>query len=213
MTDLFREVDEAVREDRLKTWAKRYGGWVLTGVLALVVGVVGFQLWQGWEARARHAETQQLLAGVSLAEQAPAEAAEALSALATQAGDGRATLAQIFRANSFAEAGDRDTAIAVYRAVAGDGSVDPLWRDYATLMAVAHDMATGDPAALAADLDRLVDSASPWRYSAREMKGALALQQGDRMAALAAFRTLAEDPETPRGMRGRARNLVDHLDG
>lgn len=213
MTDLFREVDEAVREDRLKTWARRYGGWALTGVLAVIVGVFGFQLWQGWEARARHAETQQLLAGVTLADDAPGEAAETLAALANQAGGGRATLAQLFRAGYLAEAGDREAAVAVYRTVAGDGSIAPLWRDYAALMAAAHEIETGDAAALAADLDRLIDSGSAWRFSAREMKGALALRQGDRRAALAAFRTLADDPETPRGLRSRARSLVDHLDG
>ncbi|NBC32810.1 MAG: hypothetical protein GVY13_09070, partial [Alphaproteobacteria bacterium] len=164
-------------------------------------------------AGARQAETQQLLAGVTLAEDAPGEAAEALSVLGTQAGGGRATLAQLFRAGYLAEAGDREAAVTVYRAVAGDGSVAVLWRDYATLMAVSHALDSDDPGALAADLDRLIDSGSAWRFSAREMKGALALRQGDRTAALDAFRTLADDPETPRGLRSRARSLVDHLDG
>ena len=213
MSDLFREVDEAIREDRLKTLARRYGGWAITGVLTLITAVVGFQLWQGWEAGARSQETQQLLAAVSMADTAPGEAAETLATLANQGGAGRGTLAQLLRAGFLAEEGDAAGAATVYRTVAADTGVEPLWRDYAALMAVSHELGTGDPAALADTLDRLITGESAWRFSAREMRGALALQQGDRDAALAAFQALVDDPFAPDTMRNRARDLVDHLDG
>lgn len=213
MSDLFREVDEAVREDRVKTLARRYGGWAITGVAALILGVVGVQLWQGWEATARSQETQQMLAAISLAESAPGDAAETLTTLANQAGGGRGTLAQLLRAGFLAEEGDVAGSITVYQAIAADTGVEPLWRDYAALMAVAHGLESEDPAALSATIDRLIDGESAWRYSAQEMRGALALRQGDRDAALAAFRTLADDPFAPDALRNRSRDLVDHLDG
>ena len=212
MSDLFREVDEEIRQDRLKSLAKRYGGWALTGVLTLITGVAGFQLWQGWQAQSRSTETQQLLAGIALAETAPGDAAEALSTLANQGGDGRGTLAHLLRAALLAEDGDETGAIAVYQTVAVDSGVDPLWRDYAALMAVAHELETGAPSALAATLDRLIDDETAWRYSAQEMRGALALRQGDLQGALSAFQALADDPLAPDGLRARARELVDHLD-
>lgn len=212
MSDVFREVDEAVREDRFKTLAKRYGSWVLTAAVAVVVGAVGYQVWQAQETEARQAETHQLLAAVNMAAQAPAEAAEALSSVAQQAGGERAVFAQLLRAGLLAESGDSDGAVAIYRGLAAETGVTPLWRDYAILMSVAHTIETGDPALLSDSLDRLTGEDSPWRYSARELAGVLSLRQGDTEAARETFQALADDPMAPRGLRDRARSLADYLE-
>ena len=51
MSDIFREVEEDVRRERLEKLWKQYGDYVIAGVAVIVVGVAGYKLWQHYEAQ------------------------------------------------------------------------------------------------------------------------------------------------------------------
>ena len=61
MSDVFREVDEAVREDRVRRLWKRYGWLVITVAAVLVLGAATYVAWQNYEAR-RNSEYSAALA-------------------------------------------------------------------------------------------------------------------------------------------------------
>ncbi len=212
MTDLFREVDESLREDRLKTALRRYGPIALALVLTLILGIVGWNLWQGRQIQQDQARTAELVSAVALAESDPEAAADALAALFEGSG-GQATLAGLHEAALRAEAGDGETAVLIYRRIAADPAVDPLWADLARLLAVMHELDTGEPAALRAELEPLMAEGAAWRHSARELEAVLSLRLGDEAAAREGFTRLAEDPEAPAGIRERAGELRDLLGG
>ncbi len=207
MTDAFREIEEAIREDRAKALWRRYGGLVIALAVALVLGVVGYTLWYNYRQAQAHEQTTRLAVELVRADAAPAATAAALLAFAAQAGAGRATLARFHAAGLRAGAGDRAGAVALYRELAADPAVDDLWRDLARLMAVLHEVDSGDPAALTAELQPLIADGNPWRYSARELTGLLALRQDDRARARELFAELAQNPGTPAGMRSRAAEI------
>ncbi len=207
MTDVFREIEEAIREDRAKELWQRYGTWIIAAAVVLVVAVGGYTYWRSHRAAEAREQTVALADDFARASADPAATAQALTTLAEQAGVGRATLARLRAAGLRAEAGDRDGAVAQYRALAADAAVDGLWRDFARLLAVLHQIDSGDPAALRAELEPLTADGNPWRYSARELTGLLALRTGDRARAREVFSGLAEDPSTPAGVRSRAGEL------
>jgi hypothetical protein len=207
MADVFREVEEAIREDRMQKLWRRYGTVILAGVLAIVVAVAGWVFWQSWSASQRQAETAELAAALALAQQDPDGGATALLAIAEEAGGGRATLARLYRAGYLAEAGDREGAVAAYRGIAGDGAVPDLWRDFARLMVVLHDLDAEEPGVLAATLEPLTEPGNPWRFSAQELSGLVALRQGAPERARDVFTRLAADPEAPAPVRDRAAEL------
>lgn len=211
MADLFREVDEALREDRARIFWRKYGTLLIAMAIALVLGTAAYVGWESWQHQRRQARSAELASALALAQNSPESAADALAAIAAE--DGSATVARFYEAGLRAEAGDTAAAASLYRGLAGDGNVDQVWRDLARILAVLHEMETGDPAALEAELAPLAADASAWRFSARELIGLLALRQDDRERALAQFAALADDPEAPVGVRSRAAELETQLGG
>ena len=49
----FQEVDDAVRQDDLKLWWKRWGTWVVAGAVLVVVAVAGMVGWRQYDASQR----------------------------------------------------------------------------------------------------------------------------------------------------------------
>jgi|HigsolmetaAR204D_1030405.scaffolds.fasta_scaffold11592_3 hypothetical protein len=207
MADLFREVDEALREDRAKTLWDRYGSLVIALAAALVLGTAGFAFWQNHQAQQNQERSAMLAQVLTLAEENPAEAADQFAALAASGGN-QALLARFYEAGLRAEAGHSEAAVDLYREIAGDSSVSGTWRDLARLLAVMHGLDDDDPAVLEAELAPLAAADSPWRFSAREMTGLLALRQGDTERARTLFAELADAPDAPAGVRARAGELA-----
>src|SRR3712207_2673943 len=81
MTDLFREVDEALREDRAKAIWTRYGRLIVGLAALLVLGTATYVYWQNYRV-ARDVELSGALAvALAQAEANPAAAADALAAI------------------------------------------------------------------------------------------------------------------------------------
>lgn len=212
MVDVFREVDEALREDRVKAQWRRYGPLAIGAAALIVASVAGWVVWQNLDERRQQQDTAQLFALVAGIERSPVEARAELDAFAAGARGGAALLARFQAAGLAAEAGDRAAAVAQYRAIAADSGAAAPWRDLATLLAVLHDLDDGDPAALLAALSPLRQDGHALRHSARELTGLLQLRQGDDAAARQGFAALAADTAAPAGVRARAADLAAYLD-
>lgn len=208
MSDIFREVDEDLRRDRMERLFKRHGGAILAAALLIVAAAGGFAAWKAWTRSSREEATAALSGALARATEAPADAVKALSSFAGTAGSGEATLARLNAAALLVRDGKGTDAVSVYETVAADRSAETVYRDYAALMVVLHQAASGDPAALRARLAPLLVDTSPWRFSARELDGLLAARAGDVERARTAFRQLADDPQTPAGVRARAADLA-----
>lgn len=207
MTDLFREVDEALRQDRARALWSKYGTAIVAAAVALVVATAAYVIWQNQQAKRNQELTVALASAVGVAQRDPQAGAEAMAAMAGRSQSGQAMLAQFYEAGLRAQQGDRETARLLYRRLADDTALDRPWRDLARLLAVLHDADQGDPAALTAELLPLTADDQPWRFTARELTALLALRQGDTARARDLLRGLAQDVETPSGVRNRAAEL------
>lgn len=213
MSDIIREVDEELRrEDWEKVW-KKYGKFVIAGAVGIVLATAAVVGWKEYDRSQRMAHGDRFAAAVELVENAenPAAAADAMAAYAKDAPDGYRTLARFREAKYRADSGDRAAAIALYDALAADNSVEPLFRDAATLYSVRMQIAEGDRAALTARLEPLMAEANPWRYTARELAAVLALGAGDAEAARQIYAPIADDLNAPQSLRGRAAEMLRAL--
>ncbi|WP_029007080.1 tetratricopeptide repeat protein [Azospirillum halopraeferens] len=208
MSDIFREVDEDLRRDRMERLFKRYGGIAIAVVVVLVGSVAGYNIWTAREQSQREEATAALTAAVDAAAAGPDRGIEALSAVAARGGSDVATLARLKEAALLAGKGDRAAAVAIYDRVAADTVADTAYRDLATLLSVMHQLGSGDPAALTARLQPLSADTSPWRFSAREMEALLAARAGNTERAQTLFQQLADDASAPSGVRSRATDLA-----
>lgn len=204
MADIFHEVDEEVRRERLKKLWDRYSIYIIGIATLMVVGIGawrGYEYWQAKQAAAAGAAFEQAL---SLSE--AGKHGEAEAAFAKIAGEAPAGYRILARFKAAAELAQRQQADAVkaYDALAADGSLGSALQD---LAAVRGGMLVVDNASLS-DMQHRLDAASAagraFRHSARELLALSAWRNHDFTAARRYLEMMATDAETPPGARARA---------
>ncbi|MGF1639656.1 MAG: tetratricopeptide repeat protein [Rhodospirillales bacterium] len=207
---LIREIDEDLRRERYAKLWKTYGGYVVAAAVLLVVGVAGYQGWRSYDLDRREATAALLAKATTLASDDPVQALVTLRSVA-EAGGGFATLARFREAALLARGGDREGALSIYRRLEAEAA-DPLFRDLAVVLGALHrlhEAGSGvDRAEIEGRLGPIAADGNPWRHSAREIVGILALQAGEARKAEEMFAALVADLEAPEGMRARASELL-----
>jgi hypothetical protein len=215
LSDIFREIDEELRRDNLAKLWERYGAYLI-GLAVLVVVVTGAVVgWREYSARELRAEGARYAAAADLARSGQDDkAALAFAGIAREASGGHALLARFEEAALKARLGDEGGAVAIYDALANDGSVDRSYRDLATILSAMHGLsAAADPKALVERVAPLTAPGQPWRASALEVTALAKLKAGDREGAVQAYKQVSDDPTAPQGIRARAAEMVAALGG
>jgi hypothetical protein len=213
LSEFIREVDEELRRENWEVIWKKYGKLLIAAALALVLGTAAVVGWREFDRSQRMKAGDHFAAVIAEVESTkePAQAAGILANYIADAPDGYGMLARLREAKLRADAGERETAIGLYDALAGDSSVDPLFRDLAALYSIRMQIDGGDPATLNARLATLAADGNPWRYTARELQAVLALNSGDTPGARSIFTGLADDMNAPDSLRTRATEMLRAL--
>lgn len=207
MADIFHEVDEEVRRERLQKLWERYSIYII-GVAVLIAAAMaawrGYEWWLAKQAAAAGAQFEQAL---TLSEQGKHDEAEqAFTKIAGEAPAGYRMLARLRAASELAQTKPAD-AVKAYDQIAADASLDQTLRDLASLRAA---MLLADGALLAEMEKRLGPLTEPgrsFRASARELLALSAWQNHDVTATRKYIDMLTADAETPPGARARAEVL------
>lgn len=212
--EFFREVDEAVRQERwLQLW-NRFGAYLIAAALAIVIGVGGGMAWREYQRSSRLAQAEQYAEAVRLLEQnRPAEAADAFASLADGGTRGYALLARLRAAEARALAGEEEGRLEALQQLAEDGSLAPLYRDLSRMLTAQIELEQVDGEAVAARLEPLTGEGQPWTYSARELKALTQMRAGDTTAARRTLAELASDPAAPANLARRSAELLTALGG
>lgn len=203
--NVFREIDEELRRDRLLALWRRYGRFVVGGVVALVAVVAASIGWEGYSRQQALETGAHYYAAVELLRQGNEDAARAAFAdLAEDGEEGYAAMAHLHQAALLSAKGDVDGAIHHYREISKDSDVPPAFRGLAQILGALRRIDREDPETLTAELEPLTEMGNPWRHSALEITALVAMRVGERNKALAIYTSLAADPGTPKKMRQRA---------
>lgn len=212
MDNFIEEVEEDIRRDRhLELWRK-YGRYAVAAALVVVIAVAATVAWRHYRANERLKDSMAYSAGLSLANQdgvSPDSAIAALGEIVQSGSDSYSVLAQLQQAALLTRSGTPERAVEIYDKLAGDKGLDPIFRDLAVVLRTMVLFDKADGAALMAALAPLTGgSASPWRHSALELTALLAQRGGDSAKAREIYTGLADDPGTPRQLRGRAAEML-----
>ncbi len=196
MTDIFQEVDEEVRRDKAAEFWKKYQNLILAGAVLVVLAAAGFRYWQYEKEKAEQAAGDQFQAAIASLEAGKLDEANGgLAKIAVEAPGGYRILAQMTEAGAKA-ASNAPAAIAAFDAIAGDASVDPLFRDAARLRAALIRVdQPGEEQAGAAALTSLARDGEPYRRLALLSLGALALERGEYDEAGKQLDLVVGDPQ------------------
>ena len=201
-----REVQEQIRNEKLKKLWDNYGTYAIGAVVAFVLSigiyqqVVHSQLVAAQTAGARYEAARQLAA-----DNKAAEAATAFAAIAKDGPKGYATLARLQQAAADAQSSDKTAqAVTAYEAIAADTGADSLLRDLARLQAAALLLDAADWTEMQNRLTPLVDERNAFRANARELLGLAARKANRTDDARKLFIQILCDSKASKSLKDRA---------
>ncbi|NQU61553.1 MAG: tetratricopeptide repeat protein [Rhodospirillales bacterium] len=208
---LFQEIDEELRQDQFHKLWRKYGKFAMAGTVAAILGVAGFQGWRAYDISSRNAEGERFAAAQDLVQKNQWQPAE--KAFADIAANGKAAypfLARFQKARLLARQGKNAAAGQAYKALADDGSLDPVYRDLAVILGSLQELnnKSADFQGMENRLKPLLAETNPWRFSAGEITGLLAMRSGDKDRARKTFKGLNQDRKSPQGVRARAQEML-----
>jgi hypothetical protein len=211
MSDIFREVDEDIRSDRLTEFWSKYSIVVLGLAVAIVIATAIFT----WLAHQRLAQAEGAGAAYEAAQALSASqqheaAAAAFADLAKTAPKGYQLLARM-RAAEEMSLSDPSAAVTALDLLAVDPAVDLLWRDLARLRAGMLRVDSADKSEVEQRFAPLLNGS--YRFTAREFMGLSALKRGDFEEAGKLFDQIVVDPNAPADLRQRVQGFLSLVRG
>ena len=203
MSDLFNEIDEEVRRDKVLDFWMRHRNALIALAVLIVLGTAGYTSWQKHvrtKAEAIAARFEAAIEDSRAGRNADAEAS--LRGLVVDAPDGYKVLTRLRLAS---EEGKQDAAkgIVAFDALANDVSVPEVLRDLARYRAAVLASDTLDQAALSKRLESLTVKIGPWTGLAQELIGLAAFKVGDFDGAGRMFDAIVIDRNAPTSLKQR----------
>ena len=208
----YREVDEELRRDELKSYWDRYGRLAIVAGLLFIAAIAGSFWWQNkkdMEAAKRGADL--ISAYEDIAARNKAAAAPKLDSLAKSDAPGYRAAALLTKADVAIEANDIAGAVASFKAVADDKDLAAPYRDLATVRMTALEFDKLPPKAVIDRLKPLAVPGNPWFGSAGEMSALAHLKLNQPRDAARIFAAMAKDQKVPETIRTRAGQMAGSL--
>lgn len=207
-----REVDENLRRDQLRDFARSYGKWLVAGLVVFLAAVGGWIYWQEQRQRKAAEQSEQLQAiFTDIGEKKVAGVPQRLQALEDSHSDVVRASALLAQGAVALEANDRKTALAKYRELAANEGIAQVYRDAATIRATALEFDSLKPEEVVARLQELAQPGSPWFGSAGEMTAMAYLKQNRKAEAGRLFAAIAADKSVPESIRSRSVQIAGTL--
>jgi hypothetical protein len=209
VTDIFQEVDEEVRRERLHKLWQQYGNYVITLCIVTVAAVGAWRGYEYWQVKKAGEAGGAFESAVLLAESGKHQEADAAFAkLASDGPAGYRVLARLREAAELAQT-DKKAAVAAYDGIVGDASAGQVIQDLAAVRAGLLLVDTAPYAEIRTRLEALTAPDRTFHHTAREILALSAWKSGDMTAARQWADMILTDPLTPAPARSRAEVLTE----
>jgi len=201
----FQEVDDAVRQDDMKLWWKRWGTWVVGGAVIVVVAVTGMVGYRQYDAAQRATASAAYSAALAKIGQDNAAARAELNKQAESAPAPYRSLAALTAAQLLDKP---DEQVAALEAVSA--KLPPELSDLALVIAGFRSADTGKFDATVAKLDPLAMPDRPFHASVTELQALAAARKNDLKRARELWTAIVKDPASPQGVQQRAQAMLTY---
>ena len=199
----FQEVDDAVRQDDLKLWWKRWGTWVVAGAVLAVVAVAGLVGWRQYDASQRAQASAAYSIALSKIGPDNAAARAELNKQAESAPEPYRSLAALAAAQLLDKPEEQ---VAALDAVAS--RLPPELSDLALVIGGFRSVDGGKLDAALVRLGPLAHPDRPFHASVNELQALAAARKGDLKRARELWTELGKDPTAPQGVQQRAQAML-----
>ncbi|MBL4894596.1 MAG: tetratricopeptide repeat protein [Emcibacter sp.] len=206
--EFIREVDEDLRHKQLSGIWKKYGPYLITFLVGVVLFVAGNVSLKNYN-ESKYAKVAELYgkADQSVIANDMDEALKNLEALSDTDVDGYQILVAFKNADIELTKGDPEKAVAALDKLTTSSGVDKVYRDLAVLKAAMIVLDTESYDQVKARLAPLTIEGNVWKYMAKELLAMAALNSGNGEEAKRLLLELEQDLEAPQDVKERAKDF------
>lgn len=206
--EFIREVDEDLRHKQLTNLWQRYGGFIITFLVGIVLFVAGNVTLKNYnESKYATVADQYSLVEKSVVANDMNEALKNLQALSETKVDGYKILVGFKEAEIELQRGNQDKAVAALDKLTASSGVEKVYRDLASLKAAMIAMDTASYDEIKTRLAPLTIEGNSWKYVAKELMAMAALGAGQGDEAKQLLTELEQDLEAPADVKARAKDF------
>ena len=207
-----REVDDDLRRDRMRDFAKQYGRWLIAAVIAFLVAIAGWLYWQNRQQEKAAEQSEELMGIYSdIGTGKTDQAVKRLQPLENSDNDIVRALALLTEAAIALDGNNRGAALANYRTLAADDGLPDAYRNLALIRATALEFDSLKPDEVISRLEPLTKPGNPWFGTAGEMTAMAYLKKGQNDRAARLFAAIAADKQVPETIRNRSVQIAGTL--
>lgn len=210
MSDFFREVDEELRNDRMKAAWKNYGKIIIAMAVLLIAATAGYRYYLHWQEQQAGSAGDQYLQALDLANNGDRTGARKIfDKLAQDGWGGYPILAGLRSATTLIADGKTQEGIDALDALSKNSALSGDLQDYARVQAA---MAAVDVESFDQIVERtggLLGPDSAWSNFAREARALAAWKAGNLEEAAKWVQELKSNTDLPQGMRSRIQIIED----
>ena len=207
-----REVDENLRRDRIRDFAKENGGWLFGALILFLAACGGWIYWQQYQQQRSEKQVEELSQiYLDIGSGNVGTAPQKLDTLAKSGKKSVRASALFTRAALALQQNDHKLAIDKYKEIVADSSLPKAYRDAATIRQTALEFDSIKPDEVISRLAPLAKPGDPWFASAGEMTGMALIKQGKKQEAGRLFATIARDKTVADNARDRAVQIASSL--
>ncbi|KPF80392.1 hypothetical protein IP78_07235 [Brevundimonas sp. AAP58] len=212
MTDVFEEVEEEIRSERLKRLARQWLP-IVGGLLAVaLVAALAWWGWQSWQTGKAHDASVAYQRGMEALQSGDNAGAETAFAEAAEKGNGAYKSLALQQRAGLALASNRtEDAVALFDEAAR-ASGDPVLADPARFKAALLVMDTGTLEQITERLEPLIEEGRPMRPFAQEALALARIQHGQAAEARELLTLLTLGQDVPEPVRQRAQAAIGLID-
>jgi len=201
--NIFREVDEELRGDRMRAFWRRFAPFVIGAAVLVVLAVAVNEGWSWYHSNSAASSSDELYAAFDLVD--GGDLAGATAQLDKMIADGSGSypvLAEFRKAGVLAKEGQTAEAVAAYDALANN-QTDVRLRELAFVLGGTLMVDGGTLADVQSRVETIAVDGNPLRNAAREAIGLAQYKAGDLAAAQASFEAVVNDPAVQSNTRNR----------
>ena len=207
-----KEVDENLRRDRMRDFARGNAVWLIGAVVLFLVLCGGLIFWHQYRARQTEQQVEQLAQAYTALDAGNMKTAPAQLRDLSNSGSKAVRASAMFGSAAVSlQKGDTKAAIAQYRAIQSDSGLPQPFRDLALIRETSLEFDTMRPDAVIARLKPLATPASPWFGSAGELTGVALIKAGRKSEAGQLFAMMARTKGVPDAIRSRSIQIASTL--
>jgi hypothetical protein len=212
VTDVFEEVEEEIRSERLKRLARQWLP-IVGGILAVaLVAALAWWGWQSWQTSKAHDASVAYQRGMEALQSGDNAGAETAFAEAAEKGNGAYRSLALQQRAGLALASNRtEDAIELFDEAAR-ASGDPILSDPARFKAALLVMDTGTLEQITERLEPLTEEGRPMRPFAQEALALARIQHGQAAEARELLTLLTLGQDVPEPVRQRAQAAIGLID-